>query len=544
MSASRAVDAAILVVAVAVAGVGVLADERAGWAEFVFGTVVMGCVLAVLRLVVQGAGRARAERQAARRLAAVDAEKVARTAVVQERVRLASDIEAVVRASVTRMGQLAADAVEHWPADPVPSLHAVQEEGRRAVGELRRMLGLLREAEQPAPAATHQGLERSRYAGTELVRTDGLLALAVAVLSVVERYAEGTSGLLPGMDTSISLLLTAVAASMIGLRRVAPALGAAASGLIFIVGFVSGRPVASGFWVIATLGGLSWASMVRRRRTDLVGVGVLLAGVAAGMAGRADANMPITVLVILIGACGGMLTGWSTSRGAAARTEADRRGLELTAAAADAVRGERTAVARDLHDVVSHAVGVMVMQAGAAEALRPTDPDRAWAALEIVRRTANETLTELDRLVATIAAGAMGVAFAQPGATHKDTTDLLALVERIRAAGLDVHLDTDGALGDETGTAVYRIVQESLTNALRHASGAHVLVTVRAGPSGVTVEVVDDGPGPSGGARRGYGLAGIAERVQGLGGQLQTGPAPNGVGFSVCARLPAPMEVT
>lgn len=153
MSASRAVDIAILAVAAAAAGVGVLMDERAGWAEFLFGTVVLACVLAVLRQVVQGAGRARAERRTATRLAAVDAEEVARSAVVQERVRLASDIEAVVRASVTRMGLLAAAAVEQWPDDPVPSLHAVQEEGRRAVGELRRMLGLLREAEQPAPAS-------------------------------------------------------------------------------------------------------------------------------------------------------------------------------------------------------------------------------------------------------------------------------------------------------------------------------------------------------------------------------------------------------
>jgi signal transduction histidine kinase len=246
------------------------------------------------------------------------------------------------------------------------------------------------------------------------------------------------------------------------------------------------------------------------------------------------------VMLILGGAAlGGALVGWGNRRRASAHQQVLRRSAELDSAASSAVQGERVMVARDLHDVVSHAVAVMVMQAGAAETLLPGDPERARAALAVVRQTAAETLGELNRLVAAIGAGDMGAALPAAGAVEHDADDLAALVHRMSGAGLRISLVLDGRPSGTCGAVVYRIVQEALTNAVRHAPGARVTVTVRVRDDETTVEVVDDGPGSAAGSRRGYGLVGIAERVERAGGHLITGPVSPGTGFRVSARLPA-----
>jgi signal transduction histidine kinase len=107
----------------------------------------------------------------------------------------------------------------------------------------------------------------------------------------------------------------------------------------------------------------------------------------------------------------------------------------------------------------------MVMQAAAAEALRPGDPRRARAALAVVRQTAIETLGELDRLVAAIGAATMGAAIPAAGTVEHDAEDLMALVHRMSGAGLRITLTQDGPVNGSTGAVVYRIVQEALTNA-------------------------------------------------------------------------------
>jgi signal transduction histidine kinase len=180
----------------------------------------------------------------------------------------------------------------------------------------------------------------------------------------------------------------------------------------------------------------------------------------------------------------------------------------------------------------------MVMQAGAAVALRGADPGRARAALTVVRETAAASLAELDRLMAVIHEGAMGLplpADAAPGA-------LPDLVQRMRTAGLTVRFDQTGRVDAALDRVVYRVVQEALTNALRHAPGAAVHVTVTAGADEVEIRVQDDGPGPAQNTRRGFGLVGITERIGSLGGDLVTGPARGG-GFQVHARIPAAVEV-
>jgi signal transduction histidine kinase len=493
------------------------------------------------RLVLGAYRRSVRERGAAGRLARTPPGEVARRAVVEERVRLAADIEAVVRAAVTRMRGLADEAAQRWEGDPLPALHRVQEEGRHATQELRRLLGLLRDADPPEPASGRPEPASVRVlplgSGIRVRRLDVGLAAMALVLALAESNAYG---IVPNPSLP-STALTATAAATIVLRRGAPAIGAAACGLMFFAAAVVGSPMSSGFWILVTLGGLAWAAAARRTWSGAAGVAVLLAGLVTAQARGDPENLPGDVLTVLVGAVGGALVGWSEARGTAAHTRAERRAVELASAAEHAVHAERVEVARDLHDMLSHAVGVMVMQAGAAEMLLPGRRDRARAALEVVCRTAQETLSELDRLVAVIRDGAMGRPLPAGGTAQHDTADLRALVRRMRGAGLEVTLTLEDPPVGEAGTAVYRIVQESLTNALRHASGARVAVTVSCGPSGARVEVVDDGPGPSDDFRRGYGLVGIAERVHRLGGQLTTGTGPDGTGFRVQARIPGPI---
>ncbi|TFV92916.1 hypothetical protein E4P40_00565, partial [Blastococcus sp. CT_GayMR20] len=451
---------------------------------------------------------------------------VARTAVAVERARLAGDIQAVVRTAATSMGAAADDAVRRWDGDPAPALHAVQEQGERAGLELRRLLGLLREADDEAAAST------APEEVPRISRRDVVLAVAVTVLAVAENVAYRSEFPVGVTVGAVSVLLTAGAASTVVLRRVAPELGATLCGLLFAAAIWT-QPLAGGFWLIAGPGVLAWAAAGRGVR-GLLAVAALAAGVGAEMASLDPDNLFMALLVLAVAAIGGATVrateGWQHR----AQDRADRRAVELDAAAGAAVRAERLAVARELHDVVSHAVGVMVMQAGAALATRASDPERARRALDVVRRTAGETLDELDRLVDVLDHGVLGAEVPGP-----DGHQLAALIERLRAAGLTVRAELDGDLHGEVGAVVYRVVQEALTNVIRHAPGAGAVVRVDAHPAGVDVEVIDDGPGPGTRQRRGYGLVGIEERVRRLGGDFAAGPGPDGRGFRVHAWVPA-----
>jgi signal transduction histidine kinase len=302
-------------------------------------------------------------------------------------------------------------------------------------------------------------------------------------------------------------------------------------------------PVTYGFWVLATIGGLIWTAMTRRTRLGVAGA--LTLGVVAVVAAAVTdpVNMGIMVQIVLVAVAGGCIVGRSRTRADSARSQADRTAAEHDAAAATAVHSERVTMARDLHDVVSHALGVIVLQAGAAEAQYPHAPARARSALRVVRQAATDGLTDLTALLEAVRTGALGAPLLATGAIERGTDDLHALLRRMRAAGLDIRLDLTGELQGQPGTAAYRIVQEALTNALRHAPASRVMVTVRVRQSEVTVEVVDNGPGAQGGAGRGYGLIGIAERVDSLGGDLHTGPDMDGSGFRVSARLPRTAQV-
>jgi signal transduction histidine kinase len=196
---------------------------------------------------------------------------------------------------------------------------------------------------------------------------------------------------------------------------------------------------------------------------------------------------------------------------------------------------EQTRIARELHDIITHNVSVMTVQASAAGDVFETQPDRAREALASIESTGREALTELRRLLGSVRTDDGSFA-PLPGLARLED-----LVEQVRAAGLAVELSVEGdahELPAAVDLSAYRIVQEALTNTLKHANAANVSVTIRYGGDAVEVEVVDDGEGPAAnGGERGHGIIGMHERAALFGGRLRAGPAP-GHGFAVHARIP------
>jgi signal transduction histidine kinase len=212
--------------------------------------------------------------------------------------------------------------------------------------------------------------------------------------------------------------------------------------------------------------------------------------------------------------------------------EAEAAGDEL---ARDAVAEERARVARELHDVVGHSVGIIAMQAGAAEALIEKDPAQAREHMDSVRRTAQDTMREMRRLVQVLRED--GVDFApQPTLGQVEQ-----LVEDARLAGVPAELEVDGERRDlppAIDLAAYRIVQEALTNVRKHAGGADTTVRLLYGAEAVWIEVHNAaGISTVNGADGGQGLTGMRERVRIFGGEVDAAPSPGG-GFVVRARLP------
>jgi signal transduction histidine kinase len=209
---------------------------------------------------------------------------------------------------------------------------------------------------------------------------------------------------------------------------------------------------------------------------------------------------------------------------------------ERDAAARVAVAEERARIARELHDIVAHAVSVMVLQVGAVRHKLPAELDEDSDALRGVERTGRTALAEMRRLLAAMRTDGDEAEFTpQPGLGELD-----ALLEEIGRAGLPVQLHVKGdafPLPRALDLSAYRIVQEGLTNALKHARATTADVTVRYGRDDVQLEVRDDGVGTPTSDGRGHGLVGIRERVKIYGGEMTAGSANEG-GFVLSTRLP------
>jgi len=210
--------------------------------------------------------------------------------------------------------------------------------------------------------------------------------------------------------------------------------------------------------------------------------------------------------------------------------------LEQVEKAREAVADERQRIARELHDVVAHAISVTVVQARGGRRMLDEDPEEARAAFDAIEHTSTQALGEMRRLLGMLRESDDELALAPlPSLGRLD-----ALADRVRAAGLPVEIAIEGEpveLPPGIDLSAYRIVQEALTNALKHAGPARAHVRVRYAPDELELEITDDGAGTGDGAGSGHGLVGMRERVAVFGGDLQAGRISDG-GYALRVRLP------
>ena len=270
----------------------------------------------------------------------------------------------------------------------------------------------------------------------------------------------------------------------------------------------------------------------------------------------------VVALQFVVAATLGILSRTRRAYLQAVEARAEQAEAERDRQVALAAAEERTRIARELHDVVAHHVSLMAVQSEAAAALLPGRPAEAARAVDIIGHTAREALTELRRLLGVLR-GPAEVNSRAATAPAPSISTLDEVLGQVRQAGIRVNLRVEGHPGKlppGVDLTAYRIVQEALTNIVKHSGASEAAVTVSYEPGYVTVSVTDTGNGAvavtlgrearrgragssvGGGARPaasgGFGLAGIAERVASCGGKLTVGPGEAG-GFAVTARLPA-----
>lgn len=350
---------------------------------------------------------------------------------------------------------------------------------------------------------------------------------AVSLLQVV---------LAPIAGPAASVLVAAGSTLPLAWRRTYPAAAALAGSAFWLV--PTDGYLYLGF-VVAALLYFSVGTDVEplHRMLAVVGLGGAI-GVAAVLVSDQHPSTAVGVALAVAGpAAVGRLVAHQRSQNRRLQELTDRlRGERVTSERA-AVAEERSRIARELHDVIGHDVTVIALQADAAAAALAKAPERAAAPVAAIRRQASETLDEMRRVLGTLRTdpGRDGELRPQPG-----LSDLPALVDRSRSAGTTVDLDLTlpaRAAPASVALAVYRVVQEGLTNARRHAPGASVRIRVHGDDDAIVVQVHDTGGAPGPACDAGLGLVGMRERVRVLGGELQAGPAPAG-GFAVTARLP------
>jgi signal transduction histidine kinase len=220
--------------------------------------------------------------------------------------------------------------------------------------------------------------------------------------------------------------------------------------------------------------------------------------------------------------------------------ELERRNQELHRArdelARTAVSEERLRIARELHDILAHSLSLIAVQSGVGAHVIDSRPEEAKRSLQVIEEASKSALSEIRRV--------LGVLRKDDAGSRLDPAprlnDVSAVVERVSAAGPQVDLHVDGDIttlppvADVTG---FRVIQEALTNVVKHAGSKQARVVITRSPTDLRVEIVDDGNGASSSSSGGQGLMGMRERVEMLGGEFEAGPLPEG-GFRVGARIP------
>jgi signal transduction histidine kinase len=357
------------------------------------------------------------------------------------------------------------------------------------------------------------------------------LALVAVVLTQIEIWRS--------LDEN-HLRLAAIALFTAGsllLRRSAPfavPIAVAAGAIAFTLLDASAAYDTESMFLVLILAAWVAGSLPDVRRA-VIALGALLA--SSWLVFLRAEDVPATELIwVSIPICGTFVLSAAASRHSERARLAEERARRMEQEARQAVEEERGRITRELHDVLAHSVSVMTVQASAVRRLLKPEQEREREALMTVEETGRQALAEMRRLLGIMRTESERPALApQPG-----LGTLPQLVEQVRQSGLPVELTVEGTpvkLPAGVDLSAYRIVQEALTNTLRHAGPAHAWVAVRYEGEDVEIEVANDGVSDSVNDGGGHGLVGMRERVALCGGELRSGPRPGG-GFKISARLP------
>jgi signal transduction histidine kinase len=367
--------------------------------------------------------------------------------------------------------------------------------------------------------------------------SDAALATLFFVAALLEVWVGDVSG--PPAAKLAAAVLTTVPLAW---RTVAPVEAVVVTTAGYAVAVLLGVPADEALVpVLAPLVALYSLGAHASLRGMAVGSGTAIAAYAVAAVGGtgADASNFAAMVVAVVGAVAVgravRVMGFETDELEARALRLERERDEMAEAA---VAEERARIARELHDVIGHSISVMGVQAGAVRRLLAPEQARERESLLAVERTGRDAVEEMQRLLGFLRSNSDQAAVGTP-ITRRRVDDLMA---EVRRAGLEVDLQVDGELDDlSAGRALagFRILQEALTNVLRHATGAHVAVKLQRTAAMLTIEVIDDGghgPAPDH-AGGGHGLVGMRERAALYGGTLEAAARPGG-GFAVVARLP------
>jgi signal transduction histidine kinase len=368
-----------------------------------------------------------------------------------------------------------------------------------------------------------------------------LLIAAAALEAVVQVATAGNDPQAPRLEPWLSaVLIAAVVLSLLARHRLPFAAPAALWLLAASLSFVDGRLIefAAGTYV-AGLAAAFLLGAVRDEVQARVGLAIA-AGGAVIVAYNSPTHAPgdIVLLPAIFGLAwlAGLAQRRRTLQAETAEQRADRAEREREVAARIAVAEERARIARELHDIVAHAVSVMVLHVGAVRHRLPGELSEDIDALQGVEQTGRSALGEMRRLLGALRRDdESGDLAPQPGLAR-----LEPLLQDVRSAGLQVELEVDGdpfPLPHALDVSAYRIVQEGLTNTLKHGHASEAHVVIGYGSDEVRIDVRDDGNGAPSGDGLGHGLIGIRERVKIYGGEMSAAPASDG-GFILSTRLP------
>ena len=378
---------------------------------------------------------------------------------------------------------------------------------------------------------------------------DGIAALVVFALIAQQLI---TKHLLPGQHptTVLTWLLAVLIVAPILTHRRFPRASVAVC-LSAIAVYAAGRYVAyPGFAVFVLTFDIALHSEERIAVPTLFASAVVI-GIAVDLQPTKVAVLSTYIASeIFVGAA--WLAGWTLrrrrARWAELQARAERLEREREEEARRAVTEERLRIARELHDVIAHSMSVIAVQSAVGNHVIDSQPAEARQALAAIEATSRSALTEMRRLLGVLRQEGepRGSLTPAPG-----LADLSALAGQVRDAGLTVWINVDGQRGPVPpgiDLSAYRIIQEALTNVIKHAAAASASVTIRYRPDSVTVEIADQGAGapaagvPAPRAGSGHGIIGMRERVAVFGGEFSAGPGPDG-GFRVRACFPI-AEVT